>query len=107
MWQGLTGDIADGNFFLGGRVRNISSNGFRISDLPSHFTAGPRNYTTVISAERRHFRLVATPCWIESTDDNRYMDAGFKIIEAPWEWTEFVLDAGLVNGLRPRCSSRI
>lgn len=91
--HGLVGDIADGNLVLGGIVEDVSFNGFRMSNLPKNFSAARRSYTTVISGNNKHYRCIVVPCWSQKSDKSRFVDVGFKIVQAPWEWTEFVLSA--------------
>jgi hypothetical protein len=33
------------------------------------------------------------PCWTKKIRTNHSVEVGFKIIQASWEWTEFVLNA--------------
>ena len=91
--HGFVGDIADGNFVLGGTVEDVSFSGFKMSNLPKNFSAAHRSYTTVISGKDKHFRCIVIPCWTKKTENKRSVDVGFKIIQASWEWTEFVLNA--------------
>jgi hypothetical protein len=89
--HGFVGDIADGNFVLGGIVEDVSSGGFKLSSLPGNFSAADRNYTTVISGKGKHYKVIVIPCWTKKASNSRSVEAGFKIVQAPWEWTEFVL----------------
>jgi hypothetical protein len=90
--HGFVGDIADGNFVLGGIVEDVSSGGFKMSDLPGNFSANDRSYTTVISGKGRHYRVIVIPCWTKKVKSSRFMEVGFKIMQASWEWTEFVMN---------------
>jgi hypothetical protein len=89
----FVGDIADGNFVLKGIVEDVSFSGFKMSNLPRNFSAAHRSYTTVISGNDKHYRCVVIPCWTKKAKNNRTVEVGFKIIQASWEWTEFVLNA--------------
>ena len=91
--QGLVGDIADGNFVLGGLVDDVSLVGFKMSNLPISFSADKRGYTTVISGKDKHYKCIVIPCWTKKAEDTQSIEVGFKIIQASWEWTEFVLHA--------------
>ncbi len=91
--KGFIGDIADGNFVFGGIVEDISSEGLKISNLPSDFPITKHSYRTVISGDGKHYRVLVRPCWTKKDDLTKTMEAGFKIVDAPWEWEEFVLDA--------------
>ena len=91
--QGFAGDIADGKFFVAGTVEDVSLLGFKMSNLPLNFSAANRSYTTVISGNDKHYRCVVMPCWTKKAENNLSVEVGFKIIQATWEWTEFVLSA--------------
>jgi hypothetical protein len=93
--NGFVADIADGNIVLGGIVEDVSFNGFKMSNLPKNFSAARRSYTTVISGNNKHYRCIVVPCWTQKADKSRFVEVGFKIVQAPWEWTEFVLSAAL------------
>jgi hypothetical protein len=90
--QGFVGDIADGNLVLAGTVEDVSSGGFKMSNLPKSFTAANQSYTTVISGNGKHYKVIVVPCWTRETDSNRSVEVGFKIIQASWEWIELILD---------------
>lgn len=89
--EGFVADIADGNFVLEGNVADISSGGFKMSNLPYNFSATSRSYTTVISGDGKHYRMVVVPCW--KMENGIFLDVGFKIVQAPWEWSELILQA--------------
>jgi hypothetical protein len=97
--RGFVGDIADGNFVLEGIVEDVSSGGFKMSSLPGNFSAADRNYTAVISGKGKHYKVIVIPCWTKKIYNSRTVDAGFKIVQAPWEWTEFVLGSESLFGL--------
>lgn len=88
--DGFVGDIADGNNVLGGVVTDVSESGFKMSQVPDVFTADKLSYTTVISGKGRHFRVLVKPCWSKKLDSNGLLEVGFKIVDAPWEWSEMV-----------------
>jgi hypothetical protein len=96
--HGFVGDIADGNFVLGGIVEDVSSGGFKLSNLPGAFSAADHNYTTVISGNGKHYRVIVIPCWTKKVGNGRSMEVGFKIVESSWEWAEFVLNTALPSG---------
>lgn len=96
--HGYIGDIADGNFVLGGIVEDVSSGGFKLSNLPGTFSAADHSYTTVISGNGKHYRVIVIPCWTKKAGNDRSVEVGFKIVEASWEWAEFVLNTALPPG---------
>jgi hypothetical protein len=93
--HGYVGDVADGNFVLGGIVEDVSSGGFKMSNLPGTFSATDRSYTTVISGKGKHYRVIVIPCWTKKLGNDRSMEVGFRIVQASWEWAEFVMGAGM------------
>lgn len=92
--KGMMGDIADGNFAFAGTVENISSGGMKISNLPKDFSIANQSYRTVVSGDGKHYRILVRPCWVKRDNLTNTTEAGFKIVEASWEWEEFIL--GLV-----------
>ena len=89
---GFVGDIADGLAIFGGKVEDISTSGFKLTNVPESFTAQKHIYTTVVSGNGKHYRLLAKPCWKKPSELDGFVEVGFKIIDAPWEWTELALD---------------
>ncbi len=89
--KGVLGDIADGNFAFGGIGEDISSTGVKITQLPEDFYISSQSYRTVISGGGKHYRILIRPCWMKKDHLTRTAEIGFKIIEASWEWEEFVL----------------
>jgi hypothetical protein len=96
--QGFVGDIADGNFVLGGIVEDVSSGGFKMSNLPGNFSASDHSYTTVVSGKGKHYRVIVIPCWTKKVKNSRFMEVGFKIMQASWEWSELIMNAALPAG---------
>ena len=88
--SGFSGDIADGNRIIGGVVEDVSPNGFKMSHIDETFLAEEHTYYAVVSGKGRHYKLLAKPCWKRSTETG--LEIGFKIVDASWEWTEFILD---------------
>ncbi len=97
--QGFIGDIADGNFVLEGTVDDVSLGGFKMSNLPRNFSATNNNYTMVISGKGEHYRLIVKSCWKQEMMINHSFVVGFKIVQAPWEWTEFILNTTASSSL--------
>jgi len=87
---GFDCDIADGSSSYGGKVEDISSGGFKITNIPQSFSADRYVYTVLLSSQDgKHFRLLARPCWSKRNSGADRLEMGFRIIDAPWEWTEF------------------
>jgi hypothetical protein len=89
--QGFTGNLVDGNKIIGGIVENISSGGFQLSNLPESFSAEKHTYWAVISGKIKHYKVLVKPCWRNNRAKNDIV-IGFKILDAPWQWTEFTLN---------------
>ncbi len=85
----FAGDIADGNQVLSGVVENVSATGFKLKAVPSVFDGKKHAYNIVVYGEEDYFKLQATPCWEERSKHD--VTLGFKIIDANWQWYEFVL----------------
>lgn len=87
---GFSCDIAAGHRFFGGLVENVSSNGFKMTQVEDTFAGDEFYYQAVVSGKGKHYKVIAKPCWKRETDEG--LEIGFKIIDAPWEWSEFVLE---------------
>lgn len=90
--HGHIADIADGNFIYGGIIEDISISGLKLNSLPTKFSIEGRIYRIVISggADNEHIKLKARPRWKKTSRNGLSMDVGFRVIDAPWEWTELV-----------------
>lgn len=86
-----SGDIADENLVVGGVVENVSANGFKLSGVSSAFRAQKYNYKVMVSGGGKYFKLMARPCWQKTGTGTK--DIGFKVMDASWEWYEFVLES--------------
>ena len=88
--HGYSGDVADGSQVMGGVVEDVSSAGLKIAKLPDSFSAARQQYVAVVSGDDRHFKILIQPRWFKKEEGSNFMDVGFKIIDAPWEWMEFI-----------------
>jgi len=90
--QGHIADIADGNFIYGGIIEDVSMDGLMLSSLPIKFAAEGKTYSIVVSGGTAgtNFKLIVRPRWKRTAKSGLSMDVGFRIMEAPWEWTELV-----------------
>ncbi len=89
----VVADIGDGNDLLGGLVTDISSGGFRMTHVTDTFAIERYSYPTIISSGGRYYKVLAKPCWHRLNSRTHSQEIGFKIVDASWEWTEFVLNA--------------
>jgi hypothetical protein len=88
--SGFVGTLADGTKVIEAIVENISTSGFKFTNLPESFSAEKHTYIAVISGEGKHYKVLAKPCWRKKEGEN--INIGFKILDAPWEWVEFILN---------------
>jgi len=87
--KGYVCEVIDGNQVMSGIVCDVSSIGLKVSRLPAGFSATRKHYPAFVSGKNRHYKLLIRPCWSKKEEDN-FMDVGFKILDAPWKWMEFV-----------------
>jgi len=85
---GFSGDIAGSDDIVAGDVGNISAGGFKITGIPDSFTGAEHSYTTVLNGNGSYYRVVATPRWRKECGEKGFVEMGFKILDAPWEWLE-------------------
>jgi hypothetical protein len=90
--SGFVGDLADGRALLGGVVADISPGGFKMTTMKTTFTADRHTYTAVLTGGGNHYRLLAKPCWKRPGTGKYYLEIGFKILDAPWEWVELTMN---------------
>ena len=88
--NGYVCEIADGNQVMSGVVDNVSSAGLKISSLPTGFSVARKHHVAVVSGDNRYFKVLLRPCWSKKEEGVNFMDVGFKILDAPWEWMEFI-----------------
>ncbi len=90
--SGFVGDLADGKLVVGGNIEDISTGGFKITDIPNSFAAEKHTYTAILSGGWKHYRLLAKPCWKRQAAGKGSVEIGFKILDAPWDWVEFTMN---------------
>lgn len=90
---GFVCDLADGKSVIGGNIEDLSVGGFRITNIPESFAAEKHTYTAILSGEGKHYRLLAKPCWKKPGASMGNIEIGFKILDAPWDWVEFTMNA--------------
>lgn len=89
---GFVGDLADGNLVIGGIVEDISTGGFKLTNIPESFAAEKHTYTAILSGGGKHYRLLAKPCWRRKGAGFASVEMGFKILDAPWEWLALTMN---------------
>jgi hypothetical protein len=88
--KSLSVDASDGIGFFPGVVSDVSRFGICITDLPKKLNGDVKKMTIVISGEGEHFKMNVQPRW--STRDDLRKSVGAEILNAPWGWTEFVMN---------------
>ncbi len=88
--EGYKGEIAYGNQVISGVVNEVSPAGLRISQLPEDFSINRRHYIAVVSGYKKQFKIIIRPRWFKTIEDSDSLDVGFSIVDAPWEWLEFI-----------------
>jgi hypothetical protein len=89
---GFVGDLADGNLVIGGIVEDISTGGFKLTNIPESFSAEKHTYMAILSGGGKHYRLLAKPCWRKQGEGGGSVEMGFKILDAPWEWLALTMN---------------
>ena len=91
-FAGYVGDLSDGQAIYGCHLADLSLGGFRVVDLPETFVACRHTYVAILSGGGAHYRVIAKPCWKRRGRVAGRIDIGFKILDAPWKWVEFVMN---------------
>ncbi len=89
--QGFVGDIAVGSSIICGDVADISCSGIKMTSLPENFSAVKHIYTTIVSGDGKHYKLLVKPCWKKRNTDGG-VEIGFKILDAPLDWVDLTLN---------------
>ncbi len=83
-------DVSDGVGFFSGTVTDISRVGLLLDDISRRFNDQVNNLSIVVSTKGRNFKMLATSKWVD--EENYTKRVGIKILNAPWDWTEFVME---------------
>jgi hypothetical protein len=86
--KNLWADVSDGKGFFSGIVTDLSRFGLRMTDLPAKLDNNQR-LSIVISGHGRNFKMLVKPRWAEKASTQK--SVGVEIVNAPWGWTEFVM----------------
>ncbi len=88
--EDITVDVSDGIGFCSGTASDISKFGLCLTNMAKKLGKDAENLTVVISGKKRVFKMKVKPKWIE--EEGLSKKIGAEIENAPWEWTEFVMD---------------
>lgn len=81
-------DLSDGKGFFSGVIGDVSRQGLLLQEIPKRFDSGTRKLIVVFAVERRNFKIVGAPRWVE--DEGMARKMGVEILKAPTGWAEFV-----------------
>ncbi len=88
--SGYVTHICDNRGAFDGIIKEISDDGLSLTQVPIQFNSNVMTCIAVISGEQVTLKIKLRPVWSEHADNELYQDVGFKIINSPWGWTEFV-----------------
>ncbi len=88
--SGYVTHICDNRGAYDGIIREVSDDGLSLTQVPIQFNSNVMTCVAVISDDQLTIKVKLRPVWSEHAADELYQDVGFKIINSPWGWTEFV-----------------
>lgn len=88
--SGYITHICDNRGAYEGIIKEVSDGGLSLTQVPVQFNSNVMSCVAVISGEQLTIKVKLQPVWSEHADDEVYQDVGFKIINSPWGWSEFV-----------------
>ncbi len=88
--KNLWADVSDGKGFFSGLVTDLSRFGLRMVDLPGKLDNNSQRLSLVVSGHGQNFKMLVRPRWSRKEVNQKCV--GVEIINAPWGWTEFVMD---------------
>ena len=83
-------DISDGWRVFSGTVSDVSRFGLKIDDVPKKLDERAKKLSLVVSGNGQNFKMKARPRWANRQTISKMI--GIEIVNAPWGWTEFVMD---------------
>ncbi len=87
----LLADISDGMRVFHGTVTDVSRFGLKLDEIPKKLDDRAKRLSIVVSGEGKNFKMKARPRWASRQSISKKI--GIEIINAPWGWTEFVMDS--------------
>lgn len=88
--KNLWADVSDGKGFFSGMVTDLSRFGLRLDDVSTRLDNTTKRLSLVITGHGKNFKMLVRPRW--SSREATQKSVGVEIINAPWGWTEFVMD---------------
>jgi hypothetical protein len=88
----LTADLSDGIGFFSGNVADISRLGLCLANIAKKLADKQDKLTVVVSGHGKSFKFKVSKKWEKEELFDKTI--GTAIENAPWEWTEFVINSG-------------
>jgi len=82
-------DVSDGFGFFSGNASDISRFGLGLVNMAKRLGRDADRFTVVVSGRGQDFKFKVFPRWEEVEGLTKRI--GVEIANAPWEWTEFVM----------------
>mgnify|MGYP002631874701 CR=1 FL=1 len=86
----LIANLSDGVDSFSGTVRDVSRVGILLADIPKRLNNLGEQLSVVISAKGKKFKMLVIPKWVSGDNSEKIM--GLAILDAPIDWTMFVMD---------------
>ncbi len=86
----LNVDVSDGFGFFSGSASDISRFGLGLVNMAKRLGKDAEKFTVVVSGQGKDFKFKVFPRWEEVEGLTKRV--GVEIANAPWEWTEFVME---------------
>ena len=86
----LIANLSDGVDFFSGTVRDVSRVGILMTDIPQKLNSLEKQLSVVVAAKDKKFKMLVIPKWVSGDNSEKMM--GLAILDAPLDWTLFVMD---------------
>lgn len=83
-------DVSDGRGFFSGYIQNFSRHGLCLQDIAPRIDPTVSRLSLVITSKETNFKMAARIRW--ENDSGYTKNIGLELINAPWKWTEFVIE---------------
>lgn len=83
-------DISDGLGFFSGSISDLSRFGMKVSNISKRFDENAKRISVVVTGKGKNFKMKARPRWSVRLPTSKMI--GIEITNAPWDWTEFVMN---------------
>lgn len=88
----LIADVSDGTGFCTGLANYISKSGLCLMNMNKKIGLENERLTVVVTAKDKVIKMSAIARWDAEMDNGFGRKIGVEIENAPWAWTEFILD---------------